>query len=458
MSKLWGGRFEGSLDKRIDALNRSFPFDCRLAQEDVEGSMAWAHALRRAGVLKTTELRTILKALREISREFSGGTFEEQASDEDIHTAVERRLIELVGDVGRRLHTGRSRNDQVATDFLLWLKRATDEACAGIHAAQIALVHAAERVGSIVIPAYTHLQRAQPVLLAHHLLAYVEMLARDDARLRAMKKRADVLPLGCGAATGTSVAIDRRELARDLGFRGIAQNSLDAVGSRDVALEFLGAATIAMTHLSRLGEEVVLWASAEFGFVELGDNVSTGSSLLPQKRNPDGAELARGKAGRVLGGFVTLATALKGIPLAYNKDLQEDKEAAFDAFDTLAGSCAAMAATVAGLRFREDRCAAALARGHMLAVDVADYLVGKGVPFRTAHERVGLLVREAERRDCDISDLDLEAMRKIAPEIDDDVRRYLTVDAALRRRNAIGGTAPRRVRAQLAKWKRRLDS
>ena len=456
MSKLWGGRFKGKLDPRIDALNRSYPFDCRLAQQDVDGSLAWARALRRAEVLKAKELKAIEKGLRTIAREFADGRFEEQPSDEDIHTAVERRLTELAGEVGKRLHTGRSRNDQVATDFLLWLKESIDQVRDDLRAMQSALLDAAERAGDIVIPAYTHLQRAQPVLFAHHLLAYVEMLERDHARLGDVRKRADVLPLGCGASNGTSVAIDRKRLAEDLGFAGVARNSMDAVGSRDAALEFLGAATVAMTHLSRLGEEVVLWASAEFGFVELGDQVSTGSSLLPQKRNPDGAELARGKAGRVLGDFVTLATALKGIPLAYNKDLQEDKEAAFDAYDSLAGTCAAMTATVAGLRFRADRCAQALARGHLLAVDVADYLVAKGVPFRTAHGVVGELVRAAEERDCDVSLLDLATMRSIAPEIEGDVHAFLTVNASIRRRGAIGGTAPKRVRAELKRWRKRL--
>jgi len=457
MSKLWGGRFEGKLDARIDALNRSYDFDCRLAQQDIEGSMAWARALRRADVLKAKELRAVEKGLRTIAKEFSDGRFRAQPSDEDIHTAVERRLTELAGDVGKRLHTGRSRNDQVATDFLLWLKGAIDESREGIRAMQRVLVAAARRTGEIVIPAYTHLQRAQPVLYAHHLLAYVEMLERDYARFEDARRRADVLPLGCGASNGTSVRVDRRELAKDLGFAAVARNSMDAVGSRDAALEFLGAASIAMTHLSRLGEEVVLWASAEFGFVKLGDQVSTGSSLLPQKRNPDGAELARGKAGRVVGDFVTLAMALKGIPLAYNKDLQEDKEAVFDAFDTLVGTCAAMAATVAGLQFQAKRCAGALERGHLLAVDVADYLVAKGVPFRTAHGVVGKLVRAAEELDRDVSELDLATMQSIAPEIEADVARYLTIDASINRRAALGGTAKSRVRAELKRWEKKLE-
>ncbi|MHC4939681.1 MAG: argininosuccinate lyase [Planctomycetota bacterium] len=457
MSKLWGGRFEDGLDRRIDDLNRSFPFDRRLWREDIEGSIAWAQALQRAGVISKKDLRAIRKGLREVAAEFESDKFRDKPSDEDIHTAVERRLIELAGDVGRRLHTGRSRNDQVATDLLLWIKAAVAEADSGIRAVQAALIEAAERTNEIVIPAYTHLQRAQPVLFAHHLLAYVEMLERDRARLADAGKRADVLPLGCGAATGTSFAIDRKALAADLGFRAIAQNSMDAVGSRDTALEFISVTAIAMTHLSRLGEEVVLWSSAEFGFVTLGDSVSTGSSLLPQKRNPDGAELARGKAARVVGRFVGVAGALKGTPLAYNKDLQEDKEAVFDAFDTLAGTCAAMAATIGGLAFQPERCAEALGRGHLLAVDLADYLVDKGVPFRTAHGIVGRVVKQAEKRGCDVADLDAEELHAIAPEIGPDVSEWLDYEAALRRRAAAGGTAPRRVRAQLRRWKRRLE-
>jgi len=457
VTKLWGGRFEEGLDERIDELNRSFPFDRRLWREDVEGSIAWAKALQRAGVLKQKELRAITAGLRAVAAEFEAGAFEERPGDEDIHTAVERRLVELAGDAGRKLHTGRSRNDQVATDLHLWLKSACDGVGERIRALQAVLVDAAERAGDVVIPAYTHLQRAQPVLFAHHLLAYVEMLDRDRTRFVDARRRADAMPLGCGAATGTGFPIDRRALAKDLGFGALLRNSMDAVGSRDAALEFLSACAIASTHISRLGEEIVLWASAEFSFVRLGDAVSTGSSLLPQKRNPDGAELARGKAARVAGRFVGLAGALKGLPLAYNKDLQEDKEAVFDAFDTLVRTCGAMAATVAGISFDEEACAAALTRGHLLAVELADYLVERGVPFRTAHGVVGKIVREAEKRGCDVADLELAAMREVAPEIGDDAGPWLTVKGALKRRAATGGTAPKRVRAELRRWKKRLS-
>jgi len=459
MSKrMWGGRFQGSLDERIDRLNRSFPFDRRLYAQDVAGSIAWARALRRAGVLDGKEVETVVSGLKRIRGEFEQGRFRARTSDEDIHSAVERRLVALVGSAGEKLHTGRSRNDQVATDLNLWLKDACDGACAGLREVVRALLEAADRAGPTALPAYTHRQRAQPVLAAHHLLAYVEMLARDRGRFRDAHARCDILPLGSGAAVGTGFRVDRKVLAKDLGFRRVASNSMDAVGSRDGALEYLGACAILGVHLSRLGEEIVTWSSSEFGFVRLDDSIATGSSLLPQKRNPDGAELARGKAGRLVGHFVTLATALKGLPLAYNKDLQEDKEACFDAHDTVHGVCGALAATLDGLAFDAERCAAALVGGHLLATELADYLVRKGVPFRRAHGIVGKLVRQAEKRGLDVTELGLDQLQEAAPEFGPDVRRGLSVEAALRAKRAAGGTAPSRVRAALAAWKRRVAS
>ena len=457
MSRMWGGRFRGGLDERIDRLNRSLPFDRRLFLEDITGSKAWAGALERIGILSRREANAIRSGLDKVRREFKRGTFLEQPGDEDIHTAVERRLIEIAGEAGRKLHTGRSRNDQVATDLMLWLKSACDEVAAAIAGLAAALLDRATDAGDLALPAYTHLQRAQPVLAAHHLLAYVEMLGRDRERFLAARERADALPLGCGAATGTGFPIDRRALAKDLGFRRVAANSLDAVGSRDAALEFLAACVLHGVHLSRLGEEIVIWASAEFGFVRLGDAVSTGSSLLPQKRNPDGAELARGKAGRLLGSFVTLATALKGLPLAYNKDLQEDKEPCFDALDTLLDLDAALTATLEGIEFDPRRCAAALEGGHLLATELADYLVRKGVPFRKAHGIVGELVQEADRGGIDVSQLPLEAMRAVAPQFGPDVYKALSIDAALKAKRALGGTSPTRVRRALAVWRKRLE-
>ena len=459
MSKrMWGGRFQGSLDERIDRLNRSFPFDRRLYAQDIAGSIAWARALRRAGVLDGKEVETVVSGLKRIRGEFEQGRFRARTSDEDIHSAVERRLVALVGSAGEKLHTGRSRNDQVATDLNLWLKDACDGACAGLREVVRALLEAADRAGPTALPAYTHRQRAQPVLAAHHLLAYVEMLARDRGRFRDAHARCDILPLGSGAAVGTGFRVDRKVLAKDLGFRRVASNSMDAVGSRDGALEYLGACAILGVHLSRLGEEIVTWSSSEFGFVRLDDSIATGSSLLPQKRNPDGAELARGKAGRLVGHFVTLATALKGLPLAYNKDLQEDKEACFDAHDTVHGVCGALAATLDGLAFDAERCAAALVGGHLLATELADYLVRKGVPFRRAHGIVGKLVRQAEKRGLDVTELGLDQLQEAAPEFGPDVRRGLSVEAALRAKRAAGGTAPSRVRAALAAWKRRVAS
>ncbi|MHC4817925.1 MAG: argininosuccinate lyase [Planctomycetota bacterium] len=459
MSKrMWGGRFQGRLDGRIDRLNRSFPFDRRLFAEDIAGSIAWARALRRAGILDGKEVEAVVSGLRRIRGEFEQGRFRARATDEDIHSAVERRLVALVSSAGEKLHTGRSRNDQVATDLNLWLKVACDEAGAGIRDVTSALLKAAHRAGQTAFPAYTHRQRAQPVLVAHHLLAYVEMLARDRGRFRDAHARCDVLPLGSGAAVGTGFRIDRQALAKDLGFKRVARNSMDAVGSRDGALEFLGACAILGVHLSRLGEEIVAWSAAEFGFVRLDDTIATGSSLLPQKRNPDGAELARGKAGRLAGHFVTLATALKGLPLAYNKDLQEDKEACFDAKDTIVHVGAALAATLDGLAFDEQRCAAALEGGHLLATELADYLVRKGVPFRRAHGIVGKLVRQAEKKGMEVTELELAQLQKAAPEFGSDVRRGLSVDAALRAKRAAGGTAPARVRAALNAWKRKVAS
>ncbi|MEE8104904.1 MAG: argininosuccinate lyase [Planctomycetota bacterium] len=454
--RMWGGRFDGELDPRIDRYNQSLPYDQRLVEEDIDGSVAWARGLRRIGVLDAKELGTITKALERVRREFAQDRFEAEPGDEDIHTAVERRVVEIAGNAGAKLHTGRSRNDQVATDLHLWLKKACDEIEGAIASLQRTLVEAATAVGETAIPAYTHLQRAQPVLLAHHLLAYCEMVQRDRERFADTRKRADVMPLGCGAAVGSGFAIDRAFLAKELGFRKVSANSLDAVGSRDAALEFLSAASILAMHLSRLGEEIVLWASKEFGFLRLGDTVSTGSSLLPQKRNPDGAELARGKAGRVLGRFLGLATTLKGLPLAYNKDLQEDKEAVFEAFDTITGTLGALEATLAGSRFDADRCAEALEGGHLLSTELADYLVRKGMPFRRAHEVVGKLVQTAEQKGVDIKELDLATLQDAAPEIGPDVKRALTVSAALRAKRAVGGTAPARVKRALAAWRKRL--
>ncbi|MFQ5845047.1 MAG: argininosuccinate lyase [Planctomycetota bacterium] len=456
--RLWGGRFRRRLDPRIDRLNRSLPFDRRLFEEDIAGSIAWARALRRAGILDPTELRAVTAGLQRVREEFRAGRFRPRASDEDIHTAVERRLTDLVGAPGAKLPTGRSRNDQVACDLQLWIKSACDDARSAIASLCGALVAQAERSLEIVLPAYTHLQRAQPVLAAHHLLAYVEMLRRDRDRFAGARDRADVLPLGCGAATGTAFAVDRARLARDLGFKRVARNSLDAVGSRDAPLEYLSACTQLGVHLSRLGEEIVLWSSSEFGFLKLDDAVATGSSLLPHKKNPDAAELARGKAGRILGRFVALATTLKGLPLAYNKDLQEDKEACFDAGDTVADLCAALEATVDGCAFDPRRCAAALERGHLLAPELADFLVRRGVPFRRAHEIVGKLVAVAERRGVDVSRLPPETLQQAAPEMDAGVRQALSVEAALRARCAVGGTAPARVRRELAAWRRRVSA
>ncbi|MFI5402840.1 MAG: argininosuccinate lyase [Planctomycetota bacterium] len=454
--RMWGGRFKGTLHPRIDSLNRSFDFDRALYDMDITASIAWARALRRAGVLDGREMEAVVEGLERVRQEFAQGRFRSRRTDEDIHTAVERRLVELVGSAGEKLHTGRSRNDQVATDLCLWLRWACDDVSGAIAALVKTLLDAAGKADGIAMPAYTHLQRAQPVLVTHHLLAYVEMLARDRERLLDARKRNDALPLGSGAAVGTGFAIDRKSLAKELGFKSVAENSLDAVGSRDGAVEFLAACALLAVHLSRLGEEIVLWSTAEFGFVRLSDTVATGSSLLPQKKNPDGAELSRGKAGRVIGHLTGLLVTLKGLPLAYNKDLQEDKEAVFDAFGTVKDVVYAVGATIGGIEFDAKRCAAALEGGHLLAVELADYLVRKGMPFRRAHGVVGRLVAKAEKKGVDVSELDLAEMRAEATEFDSDVRRVLSVTAALRAKGAIGGTAPSRVKRSLASWTRRV--
>jgi argininosuccinate lyase len=454
--RLWGGRFSGGLDPRVDALNRSFAFDARLYDEDITASVAWARALRLAGVLDGQELSTVLKGLERVRQEFAQGRFKSRPTDEDIHTAVERRLVEIAGSAGEKLHTGRSRNDQVATDLCLWLRRACDEVSVAIRGLAQSLLAAAKRAGMVAIPAYTHHQRAQPVLAAHHLLAYVEMLARDRDRLADARKRCDALPLGSGAAVGTGFRIDRKRLARELGMKSVAENSLDAVGSRDGAVEFLADCALLSVHLSRLGEELVLWSSAEFGFLRLSDEVATGSSLLPQKKNPDAAELARGKAGRVIGHLTALLTTLKGLPLAYNKDLQEDKEAVFDAFDTVTAVAGALSATVDGTSFDAKRCASALEGFHLLSIELADYLVRKGMPFRRAHGVVGRLVAQAEKKGVDVSALPLEELKAEASEFGPDVKRVLSIAQALKAKSALGGTAPTRVKRALALWTRRL--
>ncbi|MGH7893646.1 MAG: argininosuccinate lyase, partial [Candidatus Binatia bacterium] len=422
-----------------------------LYPHDVAGSGAHVRGLVRARLLTRREGQRLLRGLARVERELDAGRFRFRASDEDIHMAIERRLTELVGPLGGKLHTGRSRNDQVATDLRLWLRAECQAIDAAIARLQRALRQVATRHRDAILPGYTHLQRAQPVLLAHHLLAYHQMLARDRGRFRDGRARADELPLGAGALAGAGFPIDRAYVARLLGFRRPTANSLDAVGDRDAAAEFLAAAAITAVHLSRLAEELVLWSSEEFGFVRLPDAFATGSSMMPQKKNPDVAELVRGKTGRVVGALVALLTTLKGLPLAYNRDLQEDKAPLFDAARTVRDALDVLAAMLPALRFDGRRMSAA-ADGLLLATDVADLLVERhGLPFRKAHEIVGALVRHCLATGAGLRDVDAATLRRLSPRLTPELVRGVTPARSIARRRVVGGTAPRQVRRQLAR-------
>ncbi len=435
----------------------SLAFDRRLGFYDVWGSEAWARALGRAEVLTEDEVSAILGGLESIRTELKSGEFPFRPELEDIHFNIERRLIELIGPVGGKLHTGRSRNDQIATDTRLYVKDVIQAALGHLNAYCRGLLDQAEQGIDVILPGYTHLQRAQPVLLGHHLLAYVEMAERDAGRLRDALTRTDVMPLGSAALTGTAYPIDREALAADLGFAAVSRNSMDAVSDRDFVIEFLSAAALTMTHLSRLCEELILWSSDEFGFVRVGSDYASGSSIMPQKRNPDIAELVRGKTGRVMGSLVTLLTIVKALPLAYNRDLQEDKEPLFDAADTLLGSLEMMAGMVPTLEFNAERMRAAAESGFLLATELADYLAAKGVPFREAHGIVNDLVKNAMDSGKELRDLTLDDYRRASEHFEQDVLD-ITVDSAVAKRDVIGGTAPNRVREAIAAARVRLES
>jgi argininosuccinate lyase len=448
--KLWGGRFTGRADEGFAAFNRSFGFDRRLFAADVRASLAHGEGLRAAGVLSDDEAARIRRGLETLlarSREDEG--FLEDPRAEDVHSFIESRLVAEVGDAGRKLHAGRSRNDQVATAMRLWLREELDAIDGRARGAQAALLDLAEAHHQAVMPGYTHLQRAQPVLFAHWCLAYFEMLARDRERLGDARRRTNVLPLGSAALAGTSYPIDRERVARALGFESVSRNSLDAVSDRDFCVEFCAAASLVMVHLSRLAEDLILYASTEFGFVELGDAVSTGSSLMPQKKNPDALELLRGKAGRVFGHTVALLAALKGLPLAYNKDMQEDKEAVFDTADTLGASLEVAATVLRNITVREDRALHAASRGYMNATELADYLARKGVPFREAHEAVGRMVLRAIELGVELGELPPEEMRAVSPLVGEDVYDALSLEQTLATKSQPGGTSPERVREAL---------
>jgi len=443
---LWGGRFTSGVDPSFAEFNNSFTFDRRLFAVDVRGSVAHCNGLLAAGVLSGDEADKIKVALETIlERGRVGAGYFDEMESEDIHSFVEVRLVELIGDAGRRLHTGRSRNDQVATDLRLWLREAIDQLLREVRPTQEALLNFAETKPGAVLPGYTHLQRAQPILFAHWCLAYFEMLARDRDRLAQTRTRVNVLPLGSAALAGTSFPIDREAVAHELGFDGISRNSVDAVSDRDFCVEFLSDCSLIMVHLSRLAEEVILYSTSEFGFFELSDAVATGSSLMPQKKNPDSMELVRGKAGRVFGHVVSLLTMLKGLPLAYNKDMQEDKQAIFDAFDTTHACLKVAALVLRNVKLNEERMRAAASQGMMNATELADYLVRKGVPFREAHETVGRIIVTAMERGVELDDLSLDELRSWSTEIEDDVFDALTLEKTLASKSVVGGTAPQRV-------------
>jgi argininosuccinate lyase len=457
MSKLWGGRFAAQTDSLVHQFNASIDFDVRLYNEDIMGSVAWARGLVGAGLLTAVEAETIIDGLEQVRAEFENGRFAVAPDDEDIHTAVERRLTELVGPVGGKLHTGRSRNDQVATDFRLWVMQACDRLQNHLTELQQAMIESAEANLHVAMPGYTHLQHAQPVTWGHWLLSHFWPLVRDRKRLAQVRETTAVLPLGSAALAGTAFPIDREALARELGFTAISQNSIDAVSDRDFAADFLYAATIIGLHLSRLSEQLILFNSSEFGFVRLADGYSTGSSLMPQKKNPDTLELTRGKSGRLLGNLTGLLATLKGLPSTYDKDLQEDKEPVFDAYDNLCLMLPVMAGLIRTLTPQPERMAAQLEPG-LMATDLADYLVKKGVPFREAHGIVGQVVQKAEAEEVALTRLSLAQLQAIDARFEEDVVEVFNVTAVLNKRTVTGGTASAALLIQLDTARRLLDS
>jgi argininosuccinate lyase len=454
--KPWSGRFGKETHKLVEGYTASIPFDHRLYRQDIAGSLAHCRALARQGIISAQEAQAITAGLEAIRQEIEEGRFQFRVELEDIHMNIEAALAERIGETAGKLHTGRSRNDQVALDLRLYLKEIIDQTVAGLAQLQRALLGLAEENLEVVMPGYTHLQRAQPVLLAHHLLAYFHMFQRDKERFSDCRRRADVLPLGSGALAGVPYPLDREYLARELGFASISANSLDAISDRDFLVEYLASAATAMMHLSRLAEELVLWSSQEFGFIELDEAFATGSSIMPQKKNPDVAELARAKTGRVYGHLLGLLTVLKGLPLSYNRDLQEDKEALFDVVDTLLASLEVFAPLLSSLVIRGEVMGRAAAAEYILATDLADYLVSKGVPFREAHGAVGQLVRYAQERGKTFSQLTLEEYRRFSPSFDEGVYS-ISVASSLAARDVPGGTAPRRVKEALAQARSLLD-
>jgi len=454
--KLWGGRFSEATDALVEQFNASIEVDARMYAEDIEGSRAHARMLGACGILSAQDVEAILRGLDQVQREIETGEFTFSTALEDVHMNIEARLTELIGDAGKRLHTARSRNDQVATDTRLYLRRRSDAIVDKIRALQRVLVALAERHAATVMPGFTHLQTAQPVTLGHHLLAYVEMLARDAGRFRDARRRLNQCPLGSAALAGTTFPIDREQTARALGFEAPCRNSLDAVSDRDFIIELLAAASITAVHLSRFAEELILWMSAQFAFIELPDAFCTGSSIMPQKKNPDMPELVRGKAGRIIGGLVSMLVTVKSLPLAYNKDMQEDKQAVFDALDQLEGCLSVFAAMLPGMRVHAEAMRRAAAAGFSTATDLADALVRAGVPFREAHAIVGRSVAWCLEHGIELHEMDAEACAAIDPRLDVRLVRALSVEDCVRARDHVGGTAPAQVARQVQWWKEQL--
>jgi argininosuccinate lyase len=453
----WSGRFNEPVAELVKRYTASVGFDQRLALFDIQASLAHAQMLESCGIICNQDLKDIRRGLAQIENEVISGIFEWSIDLEDVHLNIEKRLTALVGDAGKRLHTGRSRNDQVATDLRLYLRHYIDELLIAIHEFQTAIVELAEQNTNTVMPGFTHLQVAQPVSFAHHLMAYFEMLKRDVDRLADCRKRVNRLPLGSAALAGTSYPIRREYVAELLGFDGVCENSLDAVSDRDFAIEFTAVASLIMMHLSRLSEELIIWISPPFGFIDIADRFCTGSSIMPQKKNPDVPELARGKTGRVYGHLVALLTLMKSQPLAYNKDNQEDKEPLFDTVDTLSQTLRVYADMVRGISVRPENMRSVALQGFATATDLADYLVKKGLPFRDAHEIVALAVRYAEQRGLDLSRLKLNELQEFSPLIANDVNDALTLEGSLAARNHIGGTAPQQVSSAIANAQQYLE-
>nr|WP_236589975.1 argininosuccinate lyase [Ramlibacter aurantiacus] len=456
-SQAWSALFSEPMSELVKRYTSSVGFDKRLWRADIDGSLAHAQMLAAQGIISGQDLTGIEQGMAQIASEIERGEFDWKLDLEDVHLNIEARLTALVGDAGKRLHTGRSRNDQVATDVRLWLRGEIDLIADLLAGLQSALVDLAERHVEVILPGFTHLQVAQPVSFGHHMLAYVEMFARDAERLADVRRRVNRLPLGAAALAGTSYPLDRERVAQVLGMEGVCQNSLDAVSDRDFAIEFTAAAALAMVHVSRLSEELIIWMSQNFGFIELADRFTTGSSIMPQKKNPDVPELARGKTGRVVGHLMGLITLMKGQPLAYNKDNQEDKEPLFDTVDTLKDTLRIFIEMVGGITVRPEAMERAALRGHATATDLADYLVKKGLPFRDAHETVAHAVKAASERGLDLAQLPLAELQRFHAAIEQDVFEVLSLRGSLEARKVLGGTAPDQVRAQIARHRGRIE-